>query len=173
MTKMRTSICSIALFFAILQTHAQTVTATFDDVQTKRVAGDIGTYISKSGETFKVGDTITIGSSKHIEFANIWQNAGLSYYPIENSAAGSKVIVKSIKAQSRVVYLNTTKPSGYVYGLRIKLESALEVGEVASKQLTSSEALQLLKNEKDKLDLGLITQEEYEKRKAELSKFIK
>lgn len=39
--------------------------------------------------------------------------------------------------------------------------------------MTSDEALNKLKIEKDKLDLGLITQEEFDKIKEELSKYIK
>ena len=39
--------------------------------------------------------------------------------------------------------------------------------------MTSDQALEALKKAKDKLDLGLITQEEYEKIKAELTPFIK
>jgi hypothetical protein len=39
--------------------------------------------------------------------------------------------------------------------------------------MTSDDALKELKKAKDKLDLGLITKEEYEVRKLELIKFIK
>jgi hypothetical protein len=39
--------------------------------------------------------------------------------------------------------------------------------------MTSDDALAELKKAKDKLDLGLITQEDYDKLKAELSKYIK
>ncbi len=39
--------------------------------------------------------------------------------------------------------------------------------------MSSDEALTALKKAKDKLDLGLITQEEYDKIKAELTPFIK
>jgi hypothetical protein len=39
--------------------------------------------------------------------------------------------------------------------------------------LSSDDALAQLKKAKDKLDLGLITQEEYDKLKAELTKYIK
>lgn len=39
--------------------------------------------------------------------------------------------------------------------------------------MTSDEALSELKRAKDKLDLGLITQAEYDSLKVELSKYIK
>ena len=40
-------------------------------------------------------------------------------------------------------------------------------------EITSDEAISLLKKYKDKLDLQLITQEEYNQKKSELIKFIK
>lgn len=39
--------------------------------------------------------------------------------------------------------------------------------------MSSDDALKELKKEKDKLDLGLITEEEFNKRKEELIKYIK
>ena len=55
----------------------------------------------------------------------------------------------------------------------LKFESAIEKGEIKSKKMSSDEALTELKRFKDKLDLGLITQKEYDDKKAELSKLIK
>lgn len=45
--------------------------------------------------------------------------------------------------------------------------------KINDNSLSSEEALTELKKLKDKLDLGLITQEDYDKKKEELSKFIK
>lgn len=55
----------------------------------------------------------------------------------------------------------------------IDFENALSNGEVKGFGKTSDEALAELKKAKDKLDLGLISQEEYDKVKAELVPFIK
>lgn len=52
-------------------------------------------------------------------------------------------------------------------------ESAIEQGEVLTTGYTSDSALQELKKAKEKFDLGLITEEEYEAKKTELSKYIK
>jgi hypothetical protein len=57
-------------------------------------------------------------------------------------------------------------------GLTIEIEDAIKHGEVLSLGMTSDEALSELKKAKDKLDLGLITEEEYEKIKSELIKYI-
>ncbi|MCX6311222.1 MAG: DUF4468 domain-containing protein [Bacteroidetes bacterium] len=55
----------------------------------------------------------------------------------------------------------------------LSLTSALKDLDSQENVMTSDEALTELKRCKDKLDLGLITQEEYDKKKAELGKFIK
>jgi hypothetical protein len=54
----------------------------------------------------------------------------------------------------------------------ISIEKAIEVGEVVTDGYSSDKALAELKKAKDKLDLGLITIEEFEALKAELSKYI-
>jgi hypothetical protein len=55
----------------------------------------------------------------------------------------------------------------------INMEEAMASGEVKTKGITSDEAMSQLKKGKDKLDLGIITQEEFDKMREELSKYIK
>ncbi len=63
----------------------------------------------------------------------------------------------------------------YKIGDRIKIgvPSSNKTFAFITTGMTSDEALAELKKTKDKLDLGLITQEEYDKKKAELTPFIK
>jgi hypothetical protein len=49
----------------------------------------------------------------------------------------------------------------------------MSTGEIKGTGLTSDDALAELKKAKDKLDLGLITQEQYDLKKSELTPFIK
>ncbi|MCG2460384.1 hypothetical protein K8352_06465 [Flavobacteriaceae bacterium F89] len=148
--------------------------ATYDDVITKKVKGKVDTYISKSGEEFKEGDTITLGSAfRNEQFDYIQQNAGVALYPLPNIASGSVVTIKKISIRSKTTVVATTRPQGYVYGLKIiNLEGALGNGEIKSRILSSDEALEELKKWKSKLDLELITPEEYETKKKELAKII-
>ena len=55
----------------------------------------------------------------------------------------------------------------------ILFENALATGEIKGTGLTSDEALSQLKKAKDKLDLGIITQEEFDNFKKELTPYIK
>ncbi|MBV5313817.1 MAG: hypothetical protein JZU47_11010 [Prolixibacteraceae bacterium] len=150
-------------------------TANYNDVVSKKVRGKIGSYITKDGEKFSVGDTITIGVSfRNDQFDLIRQYAVIQTYPLDNNASGSPVVIKSLKSYMKNVQVITTKPNGYVYGLWISnFEAALANKEVKSNVMSSDQALTELKRCKDKLDLGLITQEAFDSKKKELAKFIK
>jgi len=154
---------------------SQQDTATYDEVNLKQKKGSINTYIHKNGETFSVGDTITLGSAfRNNTFEYILQNAGLSFYPVSNNAQNGSVIIKKMVIASRILTVYTTNPQGYVFGLVIvNFDSAVTSGEIKSNILTSDQALEELKKWKSKLDLGLITEIEYEKKKSELVPLIK
>jgi hypothetical protein len=55
----------------------------------------------------------------------------------------------------------------------IDFENAIASGEIVGLGMTSDKALEELKKAKDKLNLEIITQEEYDKIKAELMEYIK
>ncbi len=164
----------IALLFVSISSISQAQNATFADVQANKIKGSVYSYTAESGERFAVGDTITLGFPNRNEaFDVIVQDAGLSFYPVTSSASGSQVVIKAIKVRTKLVYVKTTSPAGLVYGLAIQnFEVALANGEVKRKQMTSDEALSELKKAKDKLDLEVITQEEYNKIKDKLVPFI-
>lgn len=166
----------VAIITFLVSTSAiSQTTATYNEVITKKKKGKINTYITEDGESFSVGDNIKLGVAfRNENFDFISQNAGLSYYPLPNSASNSVVTIKRIDVRSRTVIVRTTRPQGFVYGLIIKnFESAILNGEVISNMMTSDKALEELKKWKDKYDLELITKEEYEQKKKELSKHIK
>ena len=146
----------------------------------KRPKGVFTSYESKDGSVYNIGDKITIGvPSSNKTFAFITEGDGL-LLPITQllaSASGQQVEIKRID-------VGGTKRTGFYASLRCKgltglsnysvqLENAISVGEVKSFGMTSDEALAELKKAKDKLDLELITQEEYDKIKADLMKYIK
>tara|TARA_B110000238_G_C15917194_1_gene348834 strand:+ start:127 stop:621 length:495 start_codon:yes stop_codon:yes gene_type:complete len=161
--------------FGFASSQNITPSATYEDAKTKKVKGLVNTYITESGESFSVGDTITLGSafSEGKTYSYIFQNAGIELYPLSNTAVGETAVIKKIKIQMKNAIVNTTKIENYVYGLRISLEDALKTKEVKSKIMSSDEALAELKRAKDKLDLGLITQEEFNTLRTELAPLIK
>lgn len=151
------------VLFALVTTisFGQNNNATYEEVITKKKKGKLESYTTKNGETFNIGDTLILGVAfRNEQFDYIQQNAGIATYPLPNSASGSLIVIKSIRAISKTIQIKTTSPQGFVYPLWvINFEGAINNGEINSGIMTSDEALSQLKKEKDKLDLGLITQE--------------
>ena len=56
--------------------------------------------------------------------------------------------------------------------LIIQIENAIDAGEIKSNRFSSDDTLYDLKKAREKLDLGLITQEKYDSIKNVLSKYI-
>ena len=132
-------------------------------------------YISKDGSLYKTGDTIKISKpSLNDKYAFI--NDRFTQAPATSKISGNVFIIKNIIVAG-------FKNTGYELCMTIynptssdqilKFESAIENGEIKSKKMSSDDALTELKRYKDKLDLGLITQKEYDEKKTELSKLIK
>jgi len=139
-------------------------------------------YQAKDGSIYKIGDTLTIGvPSSNKTFAYITQGDGLitPITPLFASASGDKTIIKrfDVVGTKKSGFYVSVRSKGYYGALTgnysSKFEIAIENGEIKSFGMTSDEALAELKKWKDKLDLGLITQAEYDAKKAELIKFIK
>ena len=122
-----------------------------------------------------VGDTLTLGVAfRNEKYDYIMQNGGLEYYSLPNRASGSIVTIKKIKIQNKTVVVTTTKPQGFVYALMvINFENAIVNGEIKSNIMSSDEALAELKKWKDKLNLEIINQDEYDAKKAELIVLIR
>lgn len=162
------------LIISAISTYSQYTT--YDEVINRKKKGKINKYITETGNEISLYDTLYLGVPfRNENYDYIQQFAGIAFYPLPSIASGSIVIIKKMKIYSGMLTVKTTKPNGFVYGLYINnLEGALKAGELIDKDhLTSEEALKQLKLEKDKLDLGLITQEEYDLKKMELRKFIK
>jgi hypothetical protein len=137
-------------------------------------------YLAQDNHLYKVGDTIKIGvPSSNKTFAFVEQGNALSgLNPANVRIASTSTIIKRI-------YIVGTKKSGYkVYFVGkgqfaldlqyyISVEDAINTQELKSLGHTSDEALSQLKKSKDKLDLGIITQDEYNKIKTELAVYIK
>lgn len=137
-------------------------------------------YLASDGFTYKVGDTLKIGMpSTNKTFAFITEGSALQVpYQSSVSSAGTNTIIKKIyvNGNNRMGYRMTIVGKG-VCGIcsqyYINMEEAMGSGEVKTKGITNADAMSQLKVGKDKLDLGIITQQEFDKMKEELVKYIK
>lgn len=146
----------------------------------KRPKGAFTSYESKDGSVYMIGDKITIGvPSSNKTFAFITEGDGV-LLPITQllaSASGQQVDIKRIDVggSKRTGFYASFRCKGLtgLSNYSVQLENAISVGEVKSFGMSSDEALAELKKAKDKLDLELISQEDYDKIKADLMKYIK
>lgn len=158
----------------------------------------IGKYTDVNGDTYKKGDTLVIGKPSGIS-SNYNQTTGLTSKVFETImyGTGAGAMLKGIRFADN--YLSGQKiiideillfkrgNSAYVYTipidekilpvdkfLTVSLDKALATKEIINPKgkLTKETAIALLKEKKELLDLGLISQAEYDKLKAELSPII-
>jgi len=131
-------------------------------------------YLTKTEDTLKVGDTLTIGvPTSDLGFTYISQGG----QRVSNTLSDKKVVVDKLKTYGN-------KENGFKmyahfkgYGLLpvlIDYETAFELGEIINPnaKLTKEQAIEKLKEAKVLLDLGVISQLEYDKFKTELTPII-
>jgi len=152
----------------------------FDSLSTASGRGVYTSYVSKDGTVYKIGDRLKIGvPHSNRTFGFLYMTAGILSVPtpltIEFSGTEAeikKIQVGGTKRSGYMVYF-VTKGNTAMVNYQIQIEGAIENGEIKTSGKTSDEALAELKKAKDKLDLGLITQEDYNNIKIELVKYIK
>jgi hypothetical protein len=142
--------------------------------------GQFTSYIASDAATYKIGDRVKIGvPSSNKTFAYITEGDGL-LIPFTNLTAASsgqeteikRIVVTGNKRTGYSVSFRTKGMSG-LSNYSVDFENALSTGEVKGFGKTSDEALTELKKAKDKLELGLINPEEFERLKTDLRKYIK
>ncbi len=135
--------------------------------------GNYTIYKSKDGTTVKVGDTLHINPINSNQYTYISQGN----IPAGPVISNKDIIITKLKVWSQ----NKATPKLYIafkgFGMLpvyIDYESALEIGEIynLNSDITRDEALAILKEKKELLDLELISQKEYDKIKVELSPII-
>jgi hypothetical protein len=140
-------------------------------------------YVGKDGHSYKVKDTLKIGRpSTNKTFAFIvsraqMMSAAAPQKNVDVSISGSNTIIKKI-------YVYGTKRTGFKMHIigkgecllcdpyEIDFEEAIATGEIQSFGMTREQAIAKLKEAKDLVDLGLMSKEDFEKLKEELSKII-
>lgn len=147
-------------------------------------SGDIEIYLAKDGHEYKIGDTIKIGrpsSNKVFGFITTGSTAaavlGQAPQPVEISSSGTMTVIKKIgingnKRMGYRVYFSGKGICAICPNYFISVDDALATGEIVSKGMTREQAIVKLKEAKDLLDLGMISKEEFEKLKIQLSKYI-
>ena len=134
-------------------------------------------YLSKDLIIFNIDDNIKIGKPSDLTFKNIYIYQILGYLPMsitENHLldGNCKIISISVSGTRRkgfLPYIQIRNEDGIFFS--IDIEKAITSKEI-NIDLSENEVLGLLKKEKEKLDLGIISEKEFERRKNELLKKV-
>ncbi|MFV8339153.1 hypothetical protein ACNQGL_07765 [Flavobacterium sp. LB3P21] len=197
---MKKTILSIAFTFALsLSSFAQTALAdnpiNFEQIKTVKEKSEvkiltkegITEYTSSNGSVIKIGDKFKInrpegGSKTFVSISNkptvMDAFASTAFNSTVNtSMSNTEITIKTLYiAGSRKLGFKTyaeLATCGTCNNLLVDIELAIETKEIRTNGISSDDALIELKKSKDKLDLGLISQAEYDTKKSELVKYIK
>ena len=138
----------------------------------KQIKGRYQSYIAKDGSVINIGDKVTIGKpSSNKTFAFIISILAMA--PAGVGITGFTYEIKNIFVDGAndvgfTVFMLTKKGM-----IQIAYEQAVAFGEIVSDVMSSDQALAELRKQKDKLDLEIISQAEYDSIKAVLIKYIK
>ncbi len=170
------------------------------DLTGKKAGDNITAYTASDGITYKVGSTITYGyptnGKYYLYFRDVTSSVLGTLAEDENTSAAQTAVNQEIyeRVENRSGGVATIKKIQCVpidpfnkktSGCKIYLvlnrggiactnfEEAIAVGEVQTKMNDSDAAINELKKWKEKLDLQIITQEEYDAKKKELMQYIK
>jgi hypothetical protein len=141
------------------------------------------TYISQNGTTYSIGDKITLGfptnngktfnyafseaifsGEKQLPATFSNRTYEIRYIYFKNMGLGKKSM--------KTVYFKTKNVGAGDYVI-IEIENAVASKEVKSSTFTEEDALAEMKKAKEKLELGLITQKEFDAVKEKMMKYIK
>lgn len=145
---------------------------------------DFTEYQAEDGSVYKIGDKITFGKATNGPYYNyIFVYVALTTpAPISSGFNGeqfkiTRITLNGQKKQGRSYVTIWTETNIGAGEYMIKINQAIESGEIvspmAAEKEKSDDALKELERWKKKLDLGLITEEEYEAKKEELRSYIK
>jgi len=153
---------------------------TFEEFQAsdnpKKVVLD--SYQAENGEIFKIGDKITIAnpSMNNDEYLNVVENDLGTLKRININKKGFETEIKKFriygKKRTGFTVIAVSKSTLGLTNYWVEIEPAIKNGEIETSILTREQAIAKLKETKDLLDLDMITKEEYEKVKKELTPII-
>lgn len=170
----------LSVFTLTMSSYGQT--ATYENIQnlSRKPNIEMTEYISENGASFKIGETLKIGSpsgdrDRYVYIDDLGLlgdsvgNVDISSKDFESEIIKFKIIGTRRKGYE-VLAITKTEAGGSRY--HIKLEQAVKYGEVQTSILTREQAIKKLKEAKDLLDLEMMTKSEYEKIKEKLTPII-
>lgn len=158
----------------------------FEDVTKVQVWRGYDQYIAKDGSIYKKGDKITLNlpANPNGNFQYVYRDISegkVSYLDASFANKTFEIFNVFVTRKNRFLGSQNTnfveiilkRDVMFAENPRIDIENAIASGEVKSNTISENEALEAIKKAKDKFDLGLISEEEYENVKEEMKQYIK
>lgn len=157
------------IIFLTISTQTSAQTARYNQVE----KGEYKSYISKHGDTIYTGQQLTLGiPSTDYGFKFISQGGER----VANFLSGKTVFIDKLKAwgnkrQGFKIYAHF---SGFgLIPVLIDYDAAVETGEVINPNFISrDQAISKLREAKELMELGIITEEDYESQKQKYTPII-
>jgi hypothetical protein len=168
----------ILVLFIVSQSFAQTITYEEFESSENQKKVKLDAYQAKNGQLFKIGDKITIGdpSMRSDLYLSVVRNDLGTLKRISVGMKGFEAEIKKFRiyGKKRTGYnvVAVTKTPDGLSNLWIEIEAAIKDGEIGTTGLNREQAIAKLKETKDLLDLDMISKEEYDKIKKELTPII-
>jgi hypothetical protein len=164
-------------FFILIINNFFTQTLNFESVQ-NAPNNNYSEYLASDKYAYKIGDTIKIGkpsSSKDFNYiVKFFNNDLTTLNKVPSHYSGFfAVISKIMVVNSKCIIEAESKNSAGTMTYSIQFEEAINNDEIEAKGMTGARALKELKLAKEKLDLGLISNVEYNLILSRLKNFIK
>jgi hypothetical protein len=178
----------LLIFLALTSVVMAQKTITYEEMKTitkgafENIECDV--YQAKDGFSYKVGDTLKIGrpsSNKTFAFITTGGTAaalsGQAPEPLSVNSSGTNTVIKKIavggsKRMGFKIYVVGKGICGICPNNNIDFEEAIATGEIQSKGMSREQAISKLKEAKDLVDLGMMSKEDFEKLKLELTPII-
>ena len=145
----------------------------------KDIPKKISEYTASNGQVFKVGETLTFGTpmNENNVFAHIYGLDALgtaTSFGIRDKGWEAEIIKFRGGGSKRMGFdvFAVCKTKSGVNRAYVNIEKALTEGEVVSTELTKAQAISQLKEAKELFDLEIMSKEEYDKIRAELTPII-
>lgn len=160
-------------------TVAQGQTIRFQELN-RESQGKYMEYVSSSGVSIAVGDSVIMGvpvGPDRFKYAKVSKALDFLFQPapMEAEYIGKSVFVKEIKVAGNGEGGYTATVTGSCSNSKtivIEIELAQDGEELRTNQFSREDALAALEREKQKLAQGLITQEEFDRRRAVLMRYV-
>lgn len=171
------TLLTTALVFLSATLFSQTLNHNQLELGSSRPSNEFTEYIASNGESFKIGDKVTINqpSGNSNTFQYVLRNVATEVYTAGTDANNTegelfKFRIGGTKKSGWEIWM--VLKTGEAWRYQINIEQALAFKEIKSSILSREDAIAKLKESKDLLDLGLMTQEEYEAIKEKLTPII-